>query len=155
MGDMERLFFLFPRAHKVLLGIIVIWGVCVYVSVCVRVCVLVTQSRPTLCDPMDYNPPGSSVHGILWAGIRGRFTSVSQSCLTPSDPMDYSTPTFPIHHQLPELTQIQVHWVSDATQPSHPLSSTSPPAFNLSQHHGLFKWVSFSHQVAKLLEFQL
>ena len=58
-------------------------------------CVLVTQSRPTLCDPMNYNPPGSSVHGILWAAIRVRFTSVSQLCLTLSDPMDYSTPAFP------------------------------------------------------------
>ena len=61
----------------------------------------------------------------------------------------------PVHHQLPELTQIHVHWVSDAIQPSHPLSSPYPPTFNLSQHQGLFKWVSSSHRVAKLLEFQL
>ena len=59
------------------------------------------------------------------------------------------------HHQLPESTQTYVHWVSDAIQPSHPLSSPSPPAFNLSQHQGLFKWVSSLHQVAKVLEFQL
>ena len=70
-------------------------------------------------------------------------------------PMDGSTPGFPVHHQLPELVQTHVHWVSDAIQPSHPLSSPSPPAFNLSQHQGLFHWVSSSHQVAKLLEFQL
>ena len=68
--------------------------------------------------------------------------------------MDWSTPGFPVHHQLPEFTQTYVHQVSDAIQPSHPLSSPSPP-FNLSQHLGLFKWVSSSHQVAKVLEFQL
>ena len=61
----------------------------------------------------------------------------------------------PRQHQLPELTQTHVHWVSDAIQSSHPLSSPSPPAFNLSQHQGLFQWVSSSHQVAKVLEFQL
>ena len=82
-------------------------------------------------------------------------SSVTQSCLTLCDPMDCSTPGFPVHHQLPEPTQTHVLWVSDAIQPSHPLSSTSPPAFNLSQHQGLFKWVSSSHQVAEVLEFQL
>ena len=61
----------------------------------------------------------------------------------------------PVHHQLPEFTQTHVHWVSDAIQPSRPLSSTSPLAFNLSQHQGLFQWVCSSHQVAKVLEFQL
>ena len=84
-----------------------------------------------------------------------QFSSVAQSCPTLCDPMDCSTPGFPVHHQLLELTQTHVHWVSDAIQPSHPLSSPSPPAFNLSQHQGLFKWVSSSHQVAKVLEFQL
>ena len=69
--------------------------------------------------------------------------------------MDCSTPGLPVHHQLPEFTQIPVHQVGDAIQPSHPLSSPSPPAFNLSQHQGLFQWVSSSHQVAKVLEFQL
>jgi len=62
---------------------------------------------------------------------------------------------FPVYHQLLEFTQIHVHWVSDAIQPSHPLSSPSPLAFNLSQHQGLLQWVSSSHQVAKVLEFQL
>ena len=66
-----------------------------------------------------------------------------------------STSGFPVHHQFPELAQTHVHRVSDAIQPSHPLSSPSPPALNLSQHQGLFKGVSFSHQVAKVLEFQL
>ena len=69
--------------------------------------------------------------------------------------MDCSTSGLPVHHQLPEFTQTHVHWVGDAIQPPHSLSSTSPPAFNLSQHQGLLLWVSSSHQVAKVLEFQL
>ena len=64
-------------------------------------------------------------------------------------------PGLPVHHQLLESTQTHVHWVGDAIQPSHPLSSSFPPALNLSQHQGLFKWVSSVHQVAKILEFQL
>ena len=82
-------------------------------------------------------------------------SSVTQSCLTLCDPMDCSTPCLPVHHQLLELAQTHVHWVGDSIQPSHLLSSPSPPAFNLAQHQGLFKWVSSSHQVAKVLEFQL
>ena len=66
---------------------------------------------------------------------------------------DCSVPGLPVHHQLPELTQTHVLWIGDAIQPSHPLSSPSPPAFNLSQHQGLFQWVSSLHQVAKVLEF--
>ena len=81
--------------------------------------------------------------------------SVSQSCPTLCDPMNRSTPGLPVHHQPPEFTQTHVHRVSDAIKPSHPLSSPSPPAFNLSQLQGVFKWVSSSHQVAKVLEFQL
>ena len=69
--------------------------------------------------------------------------------------MDCRMSGFPVHHQLPEFTQTYVHWVSDTIQPSHPLSFPSPPTFNLSQHQSLFKWVSPSHQVAKVLEFQL
>ena len=87
--------------------------------------------------------------------VRFSFSSVAQLCLTLCDPMNHSTPGLPVHHQLPESTQTHVHWVDDAIQPSHPLSSPSPPALNLSQHQGLFKWVSSSHQVAKVLEFQL
>ena len=70
-----------------------------------------------------------------------QFSSVAQSCPTLCDPVDCSTPGFFVHHQLLELTQTHVHWVGDATQPSHLLSSPSPPAFNLSHHQGLFKWV--------------
>ena len=81
--------------------------------------------------------------------------SVTQSCPTLCDPMDCSTPSFPVLHYLPEISQSYVHQVSDAIQPSHPLSSPFSPAFNLSQHQGLFQWVSASYQVAKVLEFQL
>ena len=84
-----------------------------------------------------------------------QFSSVAQSCPTLCDPMNCRMPGLPVHHQLPESTQTYVRRVGDAIQPSHPLSSPSPPAFNLSQHQSLFKWVSSSHQVAKILEFQL
>ena len=84
-----------------------------------------------------------------------RFSSVAQSYLTLCNPMDCSTPGLPVHHQLPEFTQTRVHWAGDAIQPSHPLLSPSPPTFSLSQFQGLFKWVSSSHQVARVLEFQL
>ena len=88
-------------------------------------------------------------------GCSVQFSSVTQSCPTLCDPMNHSTPGLPVHHQLSEFTQTHVHRVGDAIQPSHPLSPPSPPAFNLSQHLGLFKWVSSSHQVAEVLEFQL
>ena len=86
------------------------------------------------------------------------FSEVHFSCSVMLDSlhsMDCSPRGFPVHHQLPEPTQTHVHWVSDAIQPSHPLLSPSPPALNLSQHQGLFRWVSSSHQVAKVLAFQL
>ena len=73
---------------------------------------------------------------------QSHFSSVAQSCLILCTPMDCSTPGFPVHHQLPEFTQTHVHWVGDAIQPSHILSFPSPPTFNLSQHQGLFQWVS-------------
>ena len=81
--------------------------------------------------------------------------SVAELCSTLCKPTDCSMPDFPVLHYLPEFAQTHVHWVNDAIQPSHPLSSPSPPAFNLSQHQGLFQWVSSLHQVAKVLEFQL
>ena len=86
--------------------------------------------------------------------LKNQFSSVAQSCPTLCDPMDCIIPGFHVLHQLPELAQTQAHRVSDAIQPSHPLSSPSPPTFNLSQHQGLFQRVS-SHQVAKVLEHQL
>ena len=98
---------------------------------------------------LDYKLHEGSYH------VCHQFSSVTQSCPTLCDHMNHSTPGLPVHHQLSEFTQTHVHWVGDAIQPSHPLSSPSPPALNLSQHQGLFKWVSSSHQVAKVLEFQL
>ena len=84
-----------------------------------------------------------------------QFSSVAQSCSTlPPHGLQHG-PGFPIHHQLPQLAQTHVHPVGDAIQPSHPLSSPSPPAFSLSQHQSLFQWVSSLHQVATILEFQL
>ena len=162
-----------------------------YVFMCI--CVLNVQSCPTLWDPMDCRPQGSSVHGILQARILewvpiplsrgssrawdrtqvsctagGFFTiwgtreacvyqirSVAQSCPTLCDPVNRSTPGLPVHHQLPEFTETHIHWVTDAIQPSHPLSSPSPPAPNPSQHQGLFQRINSSHEVAKVLEFQL
>ena len=88
-----------------------------------------------------------SLRIFMW--YSAQFSSVAQSS------MNCSTPGLPVHHQLPELAQTHVHRVVDAIQPSHPLSSPSPPAFHLSQHQGLFQGVSSSHQMAKVLEFQL
>ena len=84
-----------------------------------------------------------------------QFSSVTQSCPTLRDPMNQSTPGLPVQHQLPEFTQTHVHRVGDAIQPSHPLSSPSPPAPNPSQHQSLFQWVKSSHKVTKVLELQL
>ena len=84
-----------------------------------------------------------------------QFSSVTQSCQTLCDPMNSSMPGLPVHHKLPEFTQTHAHWVGDAIQPSHLLSSPSPPAPNPSQHQGLFQWVNSSHEVAKVLEFKL
>ena len=112
---------------------------------------------------LDRQWPGFSQYTIYMGWINNlwhwfssvQFSLVTQSCPTVCDPMNHSTPGFPVHHQLPESTPTHVHWVGDAIQPSHPLSSPSPPALNLSQHQGLFQWVRSSHQVAKVLEFQL
>jgi len=89
-----------------------------------------------------------------YTSVLVQFNSVTQSCLNLCNPMDCCLPGLPVH-QLPDFSQTHVHWVSDAIQPSCPLSSPSPPAFNLSQHQGLFQWVSSSHQVAKVSQFQL
>ena len=84
-----------------------------------------------------------------------QFSSVTQSCPTLCNSMNHRTPGLPVHHQYPEFTQTHVHQVGDTIQPSHSLSSPSPPAVNPSQHQGLFQWVNFSHEVASVLEFQL
>ena len=84
-----------------------------------------------------------------------QLSSVAESCLTLCDPVECSMQGLPVHHKLLEFTQTHVHRVGDAIQPTHPLAFPFPPTFNLSQHQGLFKWVSSSHQVDKVLEFQL
>ena len=86
--------------------------------------------------------------------VQFKFSSVAQSCLTLCDPVNRSMPGLPVHHQLPEFTRNHVHRVSGDIRPSHPLSSTSPPAPNTSQHQGLFHWVNSLHEVVKVLEFQ-
>ena len=93
-------------------------------------------------------------HTVTIISSISQFSSVAESCPTLCNPRDCSTPGLPVHHQLPKFTQTHVHWVGDAIQPSQPLSSLSPLAFNCSQHQGLFKCLSSSHQVAKVLEFQ-
>ena len=155
-------------------------AVCVCVRVCV--CVLVSQSFLTLRNLMDCSPPDSSVHGIsqvrIWNGFLFPFpgglpdpetkpkSPALQTDSLPSvdviqslnlsdlcDPVNCSTPGFSVLHCFSEFAQTHV-WVSDAIQPFHPLSSLSLHAINLSQHQDLFQWVSPSHQVAKVLEFQ-
>ena len=123
-----------------------------------------------ICKEILYDKKGRSIHEIAkkreqtpqyWISLHGlhlvlhQFSSVSQSCPTLCDPTDCSIPGFPAHQQLLELAHTHAHPVSDAIQPSHPLSSPSPPTFNLSQHQDLLKWVNSSHQVAVGLEFQL
>ena len=114
-----------------------------------------------------FQTQGSNLHVLHWhvdslplsnhrnPNLYFQFSSVTQSCLTLCDPMSCSMPGLLVHHQLPEFTQTHVHQVSDAIQPSHPLSSPSPPAPNPSEHHSLFHRVNSSHEVAKVLEFQL
>ena len=97
--------------------------------------------------------PGGISSNCNWDLLQ--FSSVQSLSPTLCDPMNCSTPNLPVHHQLPEFTQTHVHRVGNAIQPSHPLSSPSPPAPNPSQHHSLFQWVNSSHEVAKVLEFQL
>ena len=120
-----------------------------------------------LQNPKDRGAWQATVHGITksqtllkWLSTyiyisSVQFSSVAQWCPTHCDPIDCSTPGFPVHHQLLELTQTHAHQVGDANQRSYPLASPFPPTFNLSQHQSLFRWVSSSHQVAKVLEFQL
>ena len=102
-----------------------------------------------------------TLSGLIWlvwtnlSSVSHPASSVTHSCPTLWDPMECSRPGLPVHHQLLEYAQTHVHCIGDAIQPSHPLSSLSPPAFNLSQHQDLFQWVTSFHQMAKVLEFQL
>ena len=112
-----------------------------------------------LCEPSEitckilYLHVGILVRVFQFSSVQ--FSSFAQSCPTLWDLMNRSTLGLPVHHQLPEFTQTHIHQVSDAIQPSHPLSSPSPPAPNPSQHQSLFQWVSSSHEVFKVLQFQL
>ena len=109
----------------------------------------IKSRSPTFqADALTSEPPGKP---STWY----QFSSVAQACPTLCNPMNRSMPGLPVHHQIPEFTQTHVHRVSDAIQPSQPLSSPSPPAPNPSQHQSLFQWVNSSHEVAKVLEFQL
>ena len=108
---------------------------------------------------LSYHPGGYKTHmythGWFMSVQLIQFSLVPHSCLTLCDPMNCSTPGLPVDHQFPEFTQTHVHQVGDAIQPSHFLSSSSPPAPNHSQNQGFFQSVNFSHEVAKVLEFQL
>ena len=98
---------------------------------------------------------GRNWHNIVKQLCCGCCWLVAQSCLTLCDPMDCSSPGLLVPHHLPKLAQIHVHCISDATQPSHPLLPSLPSALNLSQHQGLFQWVSCLHQMTKILQLQL
>ena len=103
--------------------------------------------------PQNWSALGYKRFQLLYWSVQ--FSSVAQSCPTLCDPMNRSMPGLTVHHQLPEFTQTHANRVGDAIQPSHPMSSPSPTALNLSQNQGLFKWVSSSYQVAEAMEFQL
>ena len=118
---------------------------------------MAAPARPAMLTARKTWRPHCSFPGLLllpglpWpfaaSPSSGQFSSVTQSCLTPCDPVDCSMPGLPVHCKLPEFIQTHVHWVSDAIQPSHPLSSPFPPAFSFSKHQGVFKWVSSSAPV--------
>ena len=103
------------------------------------------------CGQESLRRNGVAIIVNKWVWNAFQFSSVAQSCLTLWDPMNCSTPGLPVHHQLLEFTQTHVHRVSDAIQPSHPLSCPFPPALNPSQHQSLFQWVNSSHEVVKVL----
>ena len=119
------------------------WNCCCIVKL-VRVIALTTSW-------LEINWHGKVIERVQFSS----FSSVAQSCPTLYDPMNRSTPGLPVHHHFPEFTQTHVHWVGDAIQPSHLLSSPSPPTPNPSQHQRFFQWVNSLHDVAKVLEFQL
>ena len=113
------------------------------------------MSEATACTHNFFSRKEKGKKILSYECIIPSVSSVTHLCPTLCYPLNCSTPGLPVHYQLPEFTQTHVHWVSDAIQTSHPLPSPSPPALNLSQHQGLFQWVSSLHQVAKLLKFQL
>ena len=115
----------------------------------------ITNSRPSFPFSLQSHLKRFIISRVFRLLRMCQFSSVTQSCTTLCDPMDCSMPGFPVHHQLLELAQTPVHRVGDAIQTSHPLSSPFPPAPNPSQHQSLFQRVNSSHEVAKVLEFQL
>ena len=133
------------------LALLLVFCVCGFHPVCPLMDKDKRLKEASWWERLTVGETGSCSDGLGYA----QFSSVTQSCLTLCDPMDSHKTSFPVHHQFPELAQTHVPWVSDAIQPSYPLSSPSPLAFNLSQHQGLFQWVSSSHEVAKVVEFQL
>ena len=136
--------------HHIVLGDLLQWKWFSKTWVCVYYC-----DRNVSPAPFSlWNHSWIYLQWLLFS-ITDQIRSVAQSCPTLCKPMNRSTPGIPVHHQLPEFTQTHVHYISDAIQPSHPLSSPSPLAPNPSQHQSLFQWVNSSHEVAKVLEFQL
>ena len=139
---------------------LLLWGqgwqlpCCLHVTAEARSPVMWLFQSSTYFDIFQYTNIFQST-SMFFMMVSVQFSSVAQSCPTLCNPINHSTPGLPVHHQLPEFTQTHVHRVSDAIQPSHPLSSSSPPAPNPSQHQSLFQWVNSSHEVAKVLEFQL
>ena len=142
---------LFPGCHRSRVTLFVIFSEWLLSFSSKHLCLL--QGFAWLGGPLPSSFPSFLLSSLEEVSVQ--FSSVAQSCLTFCNPMNRSTPGLPVHHQLPEFTQAHVHWVSDAIQPSHPLSSPSPPAPSPSQHQSLFQWVNSSHEVAKVLEFQL
>ena len=113
------------------------------------------EGDPASIPGLGRSPGEGNGNPLQYSVQSVQFSSVAQSCPTLCDPMNRSTPGLPVHHQLLEFTQTHINRVSDVIQPSHPLLSPSPPAPNPSQHQSLFQWVNPSHEVAKVLEFQL
>ena len=128
-----------------------VFGVCTWIYGSISVFMGVWMHKQILKDENSKLKHWRDHHSYSWICC----CSAIQSCPTLCNPMGCSTPGFPVLHCLLELAQTHVHWFGDAIQPSHPLSSPSSPAFNLSQHQDLFSWVSSSHQVARELELQL
>ena len=113
------------------------------------------QSRKGNKRNPDWKRRSKTLTVCRWHDPLHQFSSVTQSCPTLCDYMNCSTPGLPVYHQLLEFNQTHVHWINDAIQPSHPLLSPFPPASNPPQHQSLVQWVNTSHEVAKVLEFQL
>ena len=113
----------------------------------------VRRGYPAFTSSVIYFP--TTPVGAQFMSSSVQLSSVAKSCPSLCDPMNHSTPGLPVHHHLPGFTQTHVRWVCDAIQPSHPLLSPSPPAPNPSQHQSLFQWLNSSHEVVKVLQFQL